>query len=144
MSPTLASPAPSGWVLQPRRSIFYEGQTVRLDISNSDPAKTALGALIWAISGPSQGTGAFLADGSLYQHVPLPAECGQWALTHTMPTPKSQEMLRFSWVGGSDDSVIVRAFLIEDCGIPGGCRSYQALTPFLSLQRVLFFDSFGD
>jgi hypothetical protein len=83
-------------------------------------------------SGPSSSAGRFALDrAGLYQHIPAPAQGGQWALSQTSTAVKSQPDLVFDWTPpASGGTVILRAFLIEDCGQPaGGCRSHQALSP---------------
>jgi len=142
MSATLASPPPAGWRLETTRAVFVPGRAVSVQVSHPQPSTQALGVLIWAKRSVSEGAGSFSVDGDLYQFVPLPAECGQWALTHTSPVPKSLIDLRFTWVPGDDAEVLLRAFLIEACGIPGGCRGHQALTPIKLLRPVLYFDGF--
>ncbi len=142
MSPTLASPPPAGWRLATTRTIYVPGRPVTVRVTHPATDQTALGILIWAKRGFSTGAGAFLVDGGLYQHVPLPADCGTWAATHTSPVVKTLHELTFSWLPDESGEVILRAFIIENCGAPGGCRSYQALTPIHVLRLVLFFDSF--
>jgi hypothetical protein len=50
--------------------------------------------------------------------------------------------LVFDWTPpASGGAVILRAFLIEDCGQPaGGCRSHQALSPVTVPVEALFVD----
>ena len=142
MSATLASPPPAGWRLATTRSIYVPGRPLTVRVTHPSTAQTALGILIWAKRGSSAGAGAFQVDGKLYQHVPLPADCGTWAATHISPEVKTLGQLTFSWLPDASGEVILRAFVIENCGVPGGCRSYQALTPIHVLRPVLFFDSF--
>jgi len=142
MSPTLASPPPAGWRLSTTRSIYVPGRPVTVRVTHPTIGQTALGILIWAKRGFTTGAGAFQVDGGLYQHVPLPADCGTWAATHTSPVVKTLDELIFSWLPGESGEVILRAFIIENCGVAGACRSYQALTPIHVLRPVLFFDSF--
>ncbi len=142
MSPTLASPPPAGWRLETARPIYVTGRPVTVRVRHPQPQQTALGVLIWAKRDFSVGSGSFVVDGGLYQHVPLPAECGQWAATHTSPVPKSLDDLTFSWLPGHGGEVILRAFLIENCGTPGSCRGHQALTPVVVMRPALFFDGF--
>jgi len=144
MSPTVVSPPPFGWRLETVRPIYLPGRAVTVRVRHPAPAQRALGVLVWAKRDAANGAGVFLVDGGLYQHVPLPAECGQWAATHTTPVPKTLDDLVFAWLPGDEGEVILRAFLIEDCGIPAGCRAHQALTPVIALRQALFFDSFED
>lgn len=147
MSATLSDPPPVGWTLSAPRNYYVPGRMVRFQVQQPNPAKRALGVLIWAKSAPFVGAGSFMLDaGGLYQFVPAPAPCAQWALSHVSPAPKSPAQLRFDWLppnaGASNGVVIVRAFLIEACGVSGGCRAHQALTPVLVLQPALFVDGF--
>jgi len=141
MSPTLANPAPSGWSLRhPAR--FTPGRLLEIAVVNPDSNRRARGVLIWSKSGPNSGSGSFSVPGNgRWQHVPAPAECGTWALTHVDAQAKSQQELRFLWSGDSA-SVILRAFVIEDCSNPGGCRDQQALTPISFMAPVMFEDGF--
>lgn len=140
MSSTLASPPPTGWVLQ-SRPYYQPGQPQTLRISNRvDALKRVRGVLIWAKAGQFTGAGSF-AVGPLYQHIPAPAVCGQWALSHNSATPKTQAELEFTWTAPESGTPILRAFLIEDCGLASGdCRSYQALTPVKALYEAVFVD----
>ncbi len=146
MSPTLADPAPTGWSVQANRSVYVPGQAMQLRIRNSNPAKAARGILMWSKSGPSAGAGQFLLQTkSLFQLIPAPAACGEWAISHNSSTVKTQPQLTFDWMPPAQGTVIVRAFVIEDCGLAqGGCRAHQALTPVLVLQPALFVDGFED
>lgn len=144
MSPTLADPPPTGWSIEVR-PWYVPGQSQSVRIRNLDPAREVRGVLLWAKSGPSTGAGSFALDrAGRYQHIPAPAPCGQWALSHTSAAVKSQSDLVFDWTPpASGGTVILRAFLIEDCGQPsGGCRSHQALTPVTVLVEALFVDGF--
>lgn len=142
MSPTLADPAPFGWELRSSSVVYVAGQPIALRVRHPDPSKRVRGVLLFAKSGPFTGAGRFeLPPG--YQYIPAPASCGEWAISHTNSAPKEQEDLQFEWQPGSDGTVIVRAFLIEDCAAPnGGCRDQQALTQVLVLQQALFVDGF--
>jgi hypothetical protein len=141
MSPTLANPAPSGWSLRhPPR--FTPGRMLEIAVVNSDTSRRARGVLIWSKAGPNVGSGSFAVPGNgRWQHVPAPAECGTWALTHTDAQPKAQSELRFLWAG-EPAGVILRAFVIEDCQAPTGCRDQQALTPISFMAPVMFEDGF--
>lgn len=144
MSPTLADPPPTGWTIDVR-PWYVPGQGQQLRIRNLDPGREVRGVLLWAKSGPSSGAGSFALDrAGRYQHIPAPAQCGEWALSHTSAAVKSQPDLVFDWTPpASGGTVILRAFLIEDCGQPsGGCRSHQALTPVTVLAEALFVDGF--
>ena len=144
MSPTLADPPPTGWSIEVR-PWYVPGQSQTLRIRNLDPLRQVRGVLIWAKSGPNSGAGSFALDGAgLYQHIPAPASCGQWALSHTSAAVKAQSDLVFDWTAPeSGGTVILRAFLIEDCGQPsGGCRSHQALTELAVLAEALYVDGF--
>jgi hypothetical protein len=142
MSPTLADPAPQGWTLQaPPR--FMPGAAVSVRITHPDAARRVRGVLLWSRSGPFAGAGRFeVGNGDLWQYIPAPADCGQWALSHVDAQPKPQAVLQFQWTGADAIPVILRAFLIEDCAAAQGCRDQQALTPVLQLQPALFFDGF--
>lgn len=141
MSPTLADPAPTGWSLRSTRPSYVNGHAVSIRVHHADAKKRVRGVLIWAKSGPFTGAGNFLLPASaLYQFIPAPADCSQWALSHTSPAAKSLPDLQFQWLPPAGGTVILRAFLIEDCGQPQGCRAYQALTPVLVLQEALFVD----
>lgn len=141
MSPTLASPAPSGWTLD-LRPFYYPGQAQTIRVRNSDPLKRVRGVLIWAKAGQFTGAGSFAVPaGGLYQTIPAPAVCGEWAISHNSPTPKTQAELQFEWTAPASGTPIVRAFIIEECGLPSGdCRPYQALTPVRALVEALFVD----
>lgn len=140
MSSTLASPPPTGWVLQ-TRAWYQPGQPQTLRVRNSvDAQRRVRGVLIWAKTGQFTGAGSF-AVGPLYQHIPAPAVCGEWALSHNSPTSKTQAELEFTWTAPESGTPILRAFLIEDCGLASGdCRSYQALTPVRALYEAVFVD----
>jgi hypothetical protein len=142
MSPTLANPPPTGWSLRhPTR--YTPGRILEISLVNGDPLRRARGVLIWSKSGPNTGSGSFAVPGNeRWQHVPAPAECGTWALTHTDAVPKTQAELRFLWAGSEAAGVILRAFVIEDCATPSGCRDQQALTPISFMAPILFGDGF--
>lgn len=142
MSPTLANPAPEGWTLVvPER--FALGRPLLIQLRNADPTRRARGVLLWAKSGPATGAGSFALPGNgRWQHIPAPANCGLWAISHTDNQPKLQSELSFEWVSVEYSSAILRAFVIEDCSAPQGCRDQQALTPITLVQPALFFDGF--
>jgi hypothetical protein len=144
MSPTLASPAPSGWALAASTATYVPGRALRVHILQPDSAKRARGVLLFAKSGPSSGVGNFALPSGLYQYIPAPAECGEWALSHTSATPKSVDELQWDYsIPAAAGTVILRAFLIEDCGLAGGaCRDQQALTPVLVLYEAIQVDGF--
>ena len=144
MSPTLAVPAPTGWYLESDRLTYQADRPLALRIRNTDGEKQVRGVLLFAKSGPNIGAGHFtLPISGAFQYIPAPAECGEWAISHSSPAVKSQGELQFDWSAPSSGTVIVRAFLIEDCMQPsGGCRDQQALTPVLVLQEALFVDGF--
>ena len=144
MSSTLASPPPTGWVLQ-TRAYYQPGQPQTLRVRNNvDALRRVRGVLIWAKASQFTGAGSF-AVGSLYQYIPAPAECGQWALSHNSATPKTQAELEFTWTAPESGTPILRAFLIEDCGLASGdCRSWQALTPVKALYEAVFVDGLED
>lgn len=145
MSSTLASPAPSGWSLSMRR-YYYPDQPMTVRVRNSDPLKRVRGVLLWAKAGQFTGAGNFALPGNgLFQYIPAPAVCGEWALSHNSATPKTQGELEFQWTAPTSGTPILRAFVIEECGLPSGdCRSYQALTPIQSLTEALFVDGCED
>jgi hypothetical protein len=142
MSPTLATPAPQGWTLvAPAR--FIPGQPVELRLAHPDPQRRARGVLIWAKAGQFAGAGSFaLPANGRWAYIPAPANCGTWAISHTDNQPKSLDQLVFHWTGSGAQGVILRAFIIEDCSHPAGCRDQQALTPIAFLEAGLFADSF--
>lgn len=142
MSPTLSSPAPQGWLLQVPREAYMADRPLQVRVHHPDPAKRARGVLLWAKSGQFSGAGQFLADTELFQFIPEPADCGLWAVSHRSASPKPLDELRFWWMGPDAGTVILRAFIIEDCEAPEGCRAHQALTPLLALEPRLFFDDF--
>lgn len=142
MSPTLANPPPQGWTLQaPPR--FFPGQPVQLRLQHPDPMRRARGVLIWAKASATLGAGAFaLPANGRWGYIPAPADCGTWALSHTDSLPKTQAELAFAWSGAAGQGAIVRAFLIEDCSHPAGCRDQQALTPIVFIEAGVFADGF--
>lgn len=142
MSPALAQPPPSGWRLSAETTAYQAGQTVTLRIFNPLP-KSVRGVLLWAKQGAQQGSGAFLvAPSGLWQHIPAPAGCGEWAVSHRNASPKQQGDLQFQWIAdGNAGQTLFRAFLIENCG-QLDCRAHQALTSFLILERVLHQNGF--
>lgn len=143
MSPTLADPAPSGWRLDLAQDAYMPARPLRVRVANSDPDRRARGVLLWAKTGPFSGAGQFLVDTDLFQYVPAPADCGLWAITHTSAEPKPLQDLAFWWLPPDSGTVLMRAFVIEECGAEsGGCRDQQALTPLRVLVPKLFFDGF--
>lgn len=142
MSSTLASPAPQGWSLQASRNSYMANRPLQLRVQHPDVAKRARGVLLWAKSGQFSGAGQFLVDTDLFEYIPLPAECGLWAISHTSAAPKPLDQLAFWWMGPEVGVVVLRAFIVEDCDAPEGCRDQQALTPLLILEPKLFFDDF--
>jgi Reeler domain len=143
MSPELSDPPPTGWFLAPERASYVPGATLRVAIGNTDPSKKARGVLIWAKTGPTTGAGSFeLPSNGLFQYLPAFADCGQWALSHASAVAKTQTELQFTWSAPPSGPLIMRAFLIEDCAAPGGCRAHQALTDVVLLQEALFVNGF--
>jgi len=144
MSPTLAVPAPTGWYLESDRLTYQADRSLELRIRNANGSKQVRGVLLFAKSGPNSGAGRFtLPISGAFQYIPKAQECGEWAISHTSASPKPQTQLQFNWSAPPSGTVIVRAFLIEDCPQPsGGCRDQQALTPVLILQEALFVDGF--
>lgn len=143
MSPTLADPPPFGWSLQIPVSAYVPGRPLPLRIRHPDPGKRVRGVLLFAKSGPFSGAGSFSLPPQGYQYIPAPAQCGQWAISHSDSDPKEQAELLFEWTGQAQGTVILRAFLIEDCALPsGGCRDQQALTEVVVLLEALFVDGF--
>lgn len=142
MSPTLANPPPQGWALDvPTR--FIPGQPLHVRVRHPDPQRRARGVLIWAKAGANLGAGSFAVPGNgRWAHIPAPAECGTWALSHTDNLPKPLAELSFQWTGSGSQGVILRAFIIEDCSNPAGCRDQQALTPIVFMEAGLFADGF--
>ncbi|SDD43612.1 hypothetical protein [Aquimonas voraii] len=142
MSPTLASPPPQGWTLvAPAR--FYPGLPLQLRLQHPDPLRRARGVLLWAKANASQGAGSFTVPGNgRWAYIPAPATCGTWALSHTDNQAKTQAELVFEWTGEASPSAILRAFLIEDCNNPAGCRDQQALTQIVFLEAGVFANGF--
>src|SRR6185436_2624826 len=128
------------WAVAATPAAFAPGDTLRLRILNADPERRVRGALIWVMSGPAAGFGKFsVPESGLFQ--PTNIECADWSLTHTSAVPKEQSDLQFEWTAPQEvptSAVIVRAFLIEDCTpLENGCRSFQALTPFVVLSPAV-------
>jgi hypothetical protein len=143
MSPSLSNPAPQGWSLRTERAFYLPGQTLTIRVAHPNAGKRARGILIWSKSGPTTGAGRFLLTGGpLYQYLPGSSNCGEWSVTHINAEAKTLDQLSFLWEAPPEGSVLLRAFLIEDCMDPLGCRAYQALTPPLVLTPALFFDGF--
>lgn len=142
MSPTLANPAPQGWTLD-APSRFYPGHAVEMRLRHPDPQRRARGVLIWAKSGQFAGAGSFVVPANgRWAQIPPPANCGGWALSHADNQPKALGELVFHWVGSTEPGALLRAFIIEDCSNPAGCRDQQALTPFVFIEAGLFGDGF--
>ncbi len=145
MATTLVSPPPTGWTLSVDGNGYRAGRPSVVHLRNEDPLRMARGVLIWALSGAGVGAGQFeLPAGGEFQFIPAPANCGQWAISHTQATVKDQAELVFLWNPPTSGSVIMRAFVIEDCTPAEDCRSWQALTPILALSPipVVFADGF--
>ncbi|MFK7956283.1 MAG: Reeler domain-containing protein [Lysobacterales bacterium] len=149
MATTLASPPPTGWTLAVDGNGYRAGRPAVVRVRNADPLRMVRGVLLWALSGAGVGAGQFeLPPSGNFQFVPAPANCGEWAISHTHATVKDQAELVFLWnppsSGNGSGSVIMRAFVIEDCAPAQDCRSWQALTPILglSLIPVVFADGF--
>lgn len=145
MSPTLATPPPTGWSLRIDRKRYAAGLPMRVSVVNTDPTKRARGLLVWAKSGPETGIGVFSGDPDRFQTIPPAlADCGEWAISHVTSTSKPQDQLHVDWTApaGATANVLFRAFIIEACDAPNGCRAYQALTPIVVKQPGLFDDDF--
>jgi hypothetical protein len=142
MSPVLADPPPIGWGMRASSLGFSPGRPIEFQVFNTDPNRRARGVLIWAKAGPQAGSGRFLVPSKLFQYLPAFANCGEWALSHTSSAPKPQSDLLFTWEPPASGSAFVRAFIIDDCQAPNGCRAHQALTEPLILEPVLFLDGF--
>lgn len=149
MANAVSSPVPIGWSLRVDSAFYQAGSPVEVRIGNADPLKRVRGVLLWAkTSSDFQPAGSFLVGpGSMYQHVP-PGNgvfCQQASITHIDASPRQQSTLVFSWsppASGLD--VQLRAFLIEDCALPFGCRGAQALTQTLLLSEAIFRAGFED
>lgn len=145
MSPTLATPPPTGWSLRIEKKRYSPGLPMRVSVVNTDPTKRARGLLVWAKSGPETGIGVFTGDPDRFQTIPSAlADCGEWAISHVTSASKPQDILHVDWTApaGATANVLFRAFVIEACGAPNGCRAYQALTPIVVKQAGLFDDDF--
>lgn len=142
MSPTLSQPPPTGWLLRSESPVYFPEEALRIRISHSNPTRAVRGVLIWARQGPAAGSGSFvLKDASLWQYIPAPADCGQWAVSHRNAEAKSQAELVFDWRPSNAPNSILRAFLIEDCP-QSDCRAWQALTNLLILEGGVFRSGF--
>ncbi len=144
MSPTLASPPPSGWTLETERAYFSPGASLRVRVRHPSPLKQARGILLWAKRSQFLGGGRFeLPASGAFQYIPAPAACGEWAISHVNATPKSLDDLQFDWIPDTTAPVILRAFIIEECFQPsGGCRDQQALTPIVVLEEGVLVNGF--
>lgn len=148
MANSVSSPVPVGWSLRTDSPSYLSGTPLEIRISNVDPLKRVRGVLLWAkTSADFQPAGSFLVGpGSMWQYIPPGpgAFCQQASITHMNSAPKQQSTLVFNWTPPvSDADVLLRAFLIEDCALPSGCRGAQALTPWLVLVgEVVFKDRF--
>lgn len=141
MSPTLAQPPPTGWQLTSDSMAYQAGEPITLRIVHAQP-KSVRGVLLWSKQSPQLGSGQFLVNANgPWQHIPPPAPCGQWALSHRNALPKPQSELHFQWLPDGADQTLFRAFIIEDCGLTD-CRAHQALTSFLVLERALYRNGF--
>ncbi|MDW8479450.1 MAG: hypothetical protein RML12_05965 [Xanthomonadales bacterium] len=144
MSPTLAHPPPEGWFLVAEAAVYHAGRPLRVRLRHPDPGRAVRGVLLWAKSAPTEGAGWFElpADGR-WQYMPGSSNCGQWAISHRDGLPKGQALLEWRWHPGESPAAVLRAFLIEDCGLPpGGCRDQQGLTELLVLERGIFIADF--
>lgn len=142
MSPTLSQPPPSGWLLQGDSTIYYPNELFRVRIRHGNPERAVRGVLIWARQGPTLGSGSFLLnEGAIWQYIPAPADCGQWAVSHRNAEAKTQAELVFDWRPPHAVNSILRAFLIEDCP-QADCRAWQALTNLLVLEGGVFRSGF--
>jgi Reeler domain len=144
MSNFVVSPPPTGWTLQVDRLIFVPGQPMQIRVRNNNPIKNVKGVLLWAKQNSTTGAGNFIPPVSgLFRFAGDSAgQCGEWAITHNTAASKTQADLVFDWMPPADGTTFMRAFVIEDCGLVGGCRAWQALTQILVLQPALFVDGF--
>jgi hypothetical protein len=153
MASVLRQPPPAGWRVVADADSWHPGAIRLLRLQHPDPARRVRGVLLWVKGSPfgnPTGAGRFLdlAVGDQYQFVNAspPTDCGEWSLTHRDAQPKAQAALRFAWQAPEQPgwgSLVVRAFVIEDCDpLPGLCRDAQALTGFLPLREVLFAAGF--
>jgi len=142
MSPTLSEPPVSGWYLEPERLSYVPGVALRVRVRHLEATRRLRGIQLWAKSGPTVGAGSFALPSALFVRPPTFANCGQWSITHGSNSPKTQEQLQFQWTPPTAGAAVMRAFLIEDCASPGGCRAHQGLTQFVLIQEALFVDGF--
>lgn len=145
MSPTLASPAPSGWGLRAETSYYVPGRALRVAVTQPDPNKRARGVLVFAKTSPFSGVGSFaLPPNAQYQYIPPPAQCGEWSISHTNADPKTIAEMQWDYtVPLASNTVVLRAFVIEDCGLgSGGCRDQQALSNVVLLLEAIQVDGF--
>jgi Reeler domain len=144
MSNFVVNPPPTGWTLQVDRLIFVPGQPMQIRVRNNNPIKNVKGVLLWAKQNSTTGAGNFIPPVSgLFRFAgDSVGLCGEWAITHNTAASKTQADLVFDWMPPADGTTFMRAFVIEDCGLVGGCRAWQALTQILVLQPALFVDGF--
>jgi hypothetical protein len=146
MSSTLSSPPPAGWQLKSNRSVTSSGAGLRFTISHPDPNQRLRGILLWVKRGDGTGGVGSFATSADYQHIPAPANCEQWALSHNNNTARSWQNLSFNWTAPAnlaEGTLIARAFIIEDCNQPS-CRSFQALTNVVEIDGAVFANGYED
>lgn len=142
MSPVLAQPPPSGWRLETASAAYAVGERLTLRVRHPDPERRVRGLLLWAKRSAQTGSGEYLiTDATRWQHVPSPADCGRWALTHRDASGKPQSQLQFDWIADDAPNTLFRGFLIEDCP-QSDCRAWQALTTVLTLEATVFRSGF--
>ncbi len=146
MSSTLSSPPPDGWRLHSNRAVTSSGAGLRFTVSHPNTNQKLRGILVWVKRGDGTGGVGSFTTSATFQHIPPPANCEQWALSHNNSDPKRWQDLSFEWTAPAnldETTLIARAFIIEDCNQPS-CRSFQALTNVLEINTAMFVNGYED